>query len=126
MKNAEKSAADMYAEKLGFKDYMTFGFGDVAINFTFASLGMFVVYFYTDVAEIAAGIVGTLMLFSRAFDGVIDMVVGGLVDKTHSRWGKTRPWLLFGCLPFAILTVALFAVQPNWGAWLQTHAELLT
>jgi GPH family glycoside/pentoside/hexuronide:cation symporter len=114
MKNAEKSAADMYAEKLGFKDYMTFGFGDVAINFTFASLGMFVVYFYTDVAEIAAGIVGTLMLFSRAFDGVIDMVVGGLVDKTHSRWGKTRPWLLFGCLPFAILTVALFAVQPNW------------
>lgn len=114
MDNTAKSAADKYAEKLGFKDYMTFGFGDVAINFTFASLGMFVVYFYTDVAGIAAGVVGTLMLFSRAFDGVIDMVVGGFVDKTHSRWGKTRPWLLFGCLPFAILTVALFAVQPTW------------
>lgn len=116
MDNVEKSSADKYAEKLGFKDYMTFGFGDVAINFTFASLGMFVVYFYTDVAGIAAGVVGTLMLFSRAFDGIIDMVVGGFVDKTHSKWGKTRPWLLFGCLPFAILTVALFAVQPTWSS----------
>lgn len=96
--------------KLGLKDYCSYGVGDMAINFTFASLGMYVVYFYTDVVGVAAGIIGTLMLFSRSFDGFIDVAVGTLVDKTHSRWGKTRPWLLFGCVPLAVLTALLFAV----------------
>lgn len=103
-----------FKEKLGFTDYVGFGFGDMAVNFTFASLGMFVVYFYTDVVGISAGIIGTLMLFSRSFDGIIDVVIGGLVDKTHSRWGKTRPWLLFGALPFALLTISIFAVPASW------------
>lgn len=98
------------AQKLGLKDYVSFGIGDMAINFTFASLGMYVVYFYTDVVGVAAGVIGTLMLFSRSFDGVIDVVVGSLVDRTTSRWGKTRPWLLFGCVPLALLTTLLFAV----------------
>jgi GPH family glycoside/pentoside/hexuronide:cation symporter len=101
---------DSFKEKLGLKDYVTFGIGDMAINFTFASLGMYVVYFYTDVVGIAAGVIGTLMLFSRSFDGVIDVVVGSLVDRTNTRWGKTRPWLLFGCVPLALLTTLLFAV----------------
>lgn len=108
-----KSAVDAFKEKLGFKDYFTFGLGDTAVNFTFASLGMFVVYFYTDVVGISAGIIGTLMLFSRSFDGIIDVVIGTLVDKTHSRWGKTRPWLLFGSIPFAVLTVLLFAIPTS-------------
>lgn len=108
------TAPTSFKEKLGVKDYIGFGFGDMAINFTFASLGMFVVYFYTDVVGISAGIIGTLMLFSRSFDGVIDVVIGGLVDKTHSRWGKTRPWLLFGAIPFALLTISLFAVPSGW------------
>jgi len=116
MESAEKqeSVSSSLKENLGFKDYLGFGFGDMAVNFTFASLGMFVVYFYTDVIGISAGIIGTLMLFSRSFDGIIDVVVGGLVDKTHSRWGKTRPWLLYGALPFAALTILLFAVPTSW------------
>lgn len=112
--DATHQKAVSFKENLGFKDYVGFGFGDMAINFTFASLGMFVVFFYTDVIGISAGIIGTLMLFSRSFDGIIDVVVGGLVDKTHSRWGKTRPWLLFGALPFAILTISIFAVPAGW------------
>lgn len=102
-------------KKLGLKDYITFGFGDMAINFTFASLGMYVVYFYTDVVGVAAGVIGTLMLFSRSFDGVIDVIVGSLVDRTHTRWGKARPWLLFGSVPLALLTTLLFAV-PSGGS----------
>ncbi|WP_207763400.1 MFS transporter [Bifidobacterium margollesii] len=100
-------------QNLGLKDYAGYGIGDMAINFTFASLGMYVVYFYTDVVGVSATIIGTLMLFSRSFDGVIDVCVGSLVDKTSSRWGKTRPWLLFGCVPLAILTALLFAVPAN-------------
>ncbi|MBW3088551.1 MFS transporter [Bifidobacterium sp. 82T24] len=102
-----------FKEKLGLKDYVAYGFGDMAINFTFGSLGMFVVYFYTDIVGISAAAVGTLMLISRSFDGIIDVCVGTLVDKTHSRWGKARPWLLFGAIPFGILTVTLFAVPQN-------------
>ena len=103
------------SRRLGLKDYVSFGIGDMAINFTFASLGMYVVYFYTDVVGIAAGVIGTLMLFSRSFDGIIDVVVGSLVDRTHTRWGKARPWLLFGCVPLALLTTLLFAV-PSGGS----------
>ena len=107
------TAVKSLKQELKLKDYVGYGIGDMAINFTFASLGMYVVYFYTDVVGIAAAVVGTLMLFSRSFDGVIDVCVGALVDKTHSRWGKTRPWLLFGCVPMAVLTVLLFAVPTN-------------
>ncbi|WP_202813270.1 MFS transporter [Lentilactobacillus sunkii] len=102
-----------FREKLHFWDYLGFGAGDMAINFTFGSLGVFVVYFYTNVVGLSAGVVGTMMLISRSFDGIIDMVIGGLVDRTRSRWGKTRPWLLFGAIPFAVLTVLIFAVPTN-------------
>lgn len=114
MDSTQTQSTVSFKENLGFKDYLGFGFGDMAVNFTFASLGMFVVFFYTDVIGISAGIIGTLMLFSRSFDGIIDVVIGGLVDKTHSRWGKTRPWLLFGAIPFAALTILLFAVPSSW------------
>lgn len=107
------SAISSFKEKLGLKDYVAYGFGDMAINFTFGSLGMFVVYFYTDVVGISAAVIGTIMLVSRSFDGIIDVCVGTLVDKTHSRWGKARPWLLFGAIPFGALTVLLFAVPHN-------------
>lgn len=110
----KNDATASFKEKIGIADYVGFGFGDMAINFTFASLGMFVVFFYTDVVGISAGIIGTLMLFSRSFDGIIDVVVGSLVDKTHSRWGKTLPWLLFGSLPFALLTISIFAVPVSF------------
>ncbi|MDU5308193.1 MAG: MFS transporter, partial [Varibaculum cambriense] len=67
---------------------IAYGAGDMAVNITWAALGMFIVYFYTDVALIPAAAVGTLMLLGRLFDGVTDVIVGALVDKTHTRWGK--------------------------------------
>lgn len=91
---------------------IAYGAGDMAVNITWAALGMFIVYFYTDVALIPAAAVGTLMLLGRLFDGVTDVIVGALVDKTHTRWGKARPWVLFGAVPFAVFSTLLFAV-PN-------------
>lgn len=82
----------------------------MAVNITWAALGMFIIYFYTDVALIPAAAVGTLMLFGRIFDGVTDVIVGALVDKTDTRWGKARPWVLFGAIPFAACSTLLFAV----------------
>ena len=91
---------------------IAYGAGDMAVNITWAALGMFIIYFYTDVALIPAAAVGTLMFLGRLFDGITDVIVGALVDKTRTRWGKARPWVLFGAVPFAVFSTLLFAV-PN-------------
>jgi len=100
----EKSKKVDFAERLGF------GLGDLAVNFTWASLGMFVVYFYTDVIGLGAGIVGTIMLTSRFLDGISDVTMGIIVDKTKSKHGKARSWVLWMAIPFALFTVLLFTV----------------
>ncbi|WP_130859394.1 MFS transporter [Gracilibacillus phocaeensis] len=104
-------------EKISFKEKMGFGFGDLAVNFSWASLGMFIVYFYTDVIGLGAGIVGTIMLFSRVLDGFSDIAMGAVVDKTNTKYGKARPWILWLAIPFSVLTVALFAVPDISYTW---------
>ncbi|MGE1128910.1 MFS transporter [Bacillus wiedmannii] len=95
-------------EKIGY------GFGDLASNLVWSSVAMFIVFFYTDVIGISASIIGTIMLFSRIFDGVTDLAFGIVVDKTKSKHGKSRPWILWMATPFAITTVLLYLV-PNIG-----------
>lgn len=97
-------------EELTFLDKFSFGCGDLGINFAWASLGMFVTYFYTDVIGISALVVSSIMMFSRILDGVSDVAMGVIVDKTKSKYGKARPWLIWGGLPFALVVVSLFTV----------------
>ncbi|WP_417564751.1 MFS transporter [Microbacterium sp.] len=106
----DHAAAAVDAPRLSLGARVGFGVGDLAINLTWASLGMFIVFFYTDVVGISAAVVGTLIAVSRIFDGFVDVAVGALVDRTRSRWGKARPWLLFGAIPFAICSTLVFAV----------------
>src|SRR5699024_4787374 len=116
MKQNEETAENLSehsingGETIKFTEKIGFGFGDLAVNFSWASLGMFIVYFYTDIVGLGAGIVGTIMLFSRFLDGISDVAMGAIVDKTNSKYGKARPWILWLCIPFSILTVALFTV----------------
>ena len=72
------------------------------------AVGAFLLYFYTNVALLPAAAVGTLFLLSRLFDAGIDLGVGILVDRTRTRWGRTRPYFLFTALPFSILLVLTF------------------
>ena len=74
--------------------------------------------FYTDYVGISAATVGLVMLLSRMFDGVLDAVMGIIVEKTNSRLGKSRPWLLWMCVPYAVSAVLLFTV-PHTKALLQ-------
>lgn len=97
-------------EKIGLTEKVGFGLGDLATNFVWGAMGTYIVYFYTDVVGVAAGIIGTIMLFSRLFDGVTDVIMGALVDKVNSRHGKARSWILWLAIPFAIATVLLFTV----------------
>jgi GPH family glycoside/pentoside/hexuronide:cation symporter len=101
------------SEKVGFGERFSYGLGDLANNVVFTGVGTFMVFFYTDVAGIAASVVGIVMLLSRFLDALTP-VMGVVVDRTHSRYGKCRPWLLWMAVPFGLATVLLFTV-PNLG-----------
>jgi glucuronide carrier protein len=91
-----------------------YGAGDAANNLAFSMTSMFLLLYYTDVVGIAATTVGTLFLVVRVFDGLADLFAGRLVDKTSTRWGKFRPYLLFASVPLLVLNVAVFSV-PDLG-----------
>lgn len=106
----EESNNTTIGKKIDFVERFGYGAGDLAINFVWASMGLFIVYFYTDVVGISAGIVGTIMLISRFWDGISDVLMGVIVDRTNTKYGKARPWILWMCAPFSIFAVLLFTV----------------
>lgn len=80
--------------KLSFISKFAYGMGDVGCNFSWMFVGNFLMIFYSDVFGISMSAVARLMLFSRFWDAINDPIVGGLTDRTKSRWGRYRPWLL--------------------------------
>lgn len=77
-------------------------------------MSAFLLFYYTDYAGVSAFAVGTIMMVSRLFDGVSDIIMGVIVDRTKSKYGKARPWILRMCIPFAISGVLLFSVPTSW------------
>ena len=101
-------------EKLSLISKLAYGMGDVGCNFSWMFVGNFLMIFYTDVFGIGMGAVATLMLVSRFWDAINDPVIGLLTDKTHTRWGRFRPWLLFGAPLTALVLVLTFWAHPEW------------
>lgn len=97
-------------QKISLRERVCYGFGDLASNLAFSALSAFIMYYWTDVAGIAVGTAGMIILISKFFDGVSDVCIGLLVDKTHSKHGKARPWILWMAAPFAIGLVLVFSV----------------
>lgn len=87
-----------------------YGSGDIAGNVVYALLSAFVMIFLTDTVGMNAGIVGTLIAVSKLFDGVSDIFFGSLIDKTHSKMGKARPWMFYGYFGCALCLVAIFFI----------------
>ncbi len=92
---------------------LAFGAGDVAASLVWNAASAFALYFYTDIALLPAAAIGSLLFFSRLFDAFFDIGVGIAVDRTKSRWGKARPYLLFGAIPFGLFGALTFYV-PVW------------
>ena len=97
---------------LTWRARLSYGAGDFAFGLCWNLVGAFLLYFYTDVALLPVGLVGTLFLLSRLLDAGFDPVVGMLVDRTRTRWGRTRPYFLYGAAPFGLLSVAAFWIPP--------------
>jgi glucuronide carrier protein len=98
------------AERLGAAQYLGYAGGDAANNLTFTLTSMFLLVYYTDVAGIAAGTAGTVLLVSRVWGAVTDVVAGRRIDQTNTRWGRFRPYFLFGGPPLMLMAVALFSI----------------
>ena len=92
-----------------------YGSGDIAGNVVYAFLSSFVMIYLTNTIGLSAGIVGTLIAVSKLFDGFTDIFFGAMIDKTHSRLGKARPWMLYGYIGCAVTLAAIFAIPTDWG-----------
>lgn len=92
----------------------SYGCGDFGCNIIYTAMSAFLLFYYTDYAKVSALAVGTIMMVSRIFDGISDIIMGVIVDRTKSRFGKARPWLLRMCIPFAISGILLFSVPTSW------------
>lgn len=105
---------------------ISYGMGDVACNVVYALTSGLIVYFYTNVIGVPAGIVGTILLVSRIFDGISDMAIAQLMDKIHSRHGKARAWVLWMAVPYGLTAVALVSVPANAAVWVQALYIFIT
>jgi len=92
-----------------------YGTGDVAGNCVYALLTAFMMIYLTDTVGLSMGIVSTLIAASKIFDGVSDFFFGRLIDKTHTKMGKARPWMLWPYIGCSVCLVACFAIPTSWG-----------
>lgn len=105
-----KVAQKKSEEKLSWKTRLSYGCGDTACNVVYGMISTVLTLFYTDYVGVSPATVGLVMLLSRMFDGGSDVVMGLLVQKTNSKWGKSRPWVLWMSLPYTLAAVLLFTV----------------
>ena len=96
-------------EKLSKTEYVGYALGDTASNLFFQTFSIFLTYYYTDVWGIAAAAIPTMMLVVRLFDASADPFIGLMADRTQTRWGKFRPYLLWFAVPYGVGGYLLFA-----------------
>ncbi|EAQ96836.2 MFS transporter [Congregibacter litoralis] len=96
------------AAPLSFREKVGYGLGDMASNFYMGFFGLFLLYYYTDVFGISPAAAATMLLVTKVVDAISDPAMGLIADRTHSRWGKYRPYLLWVAVPYAGLGYLLF------------------
>lgn len=100
---------------LNWKNKIGYGAGDIAGNVVYAFLSTYLMFYLTDTVGMHVGIVGTLMAISRLLDSITDLLFGFLLDRTNSKLGKARPWMLFGYIGCTVLLAAVFMIPETWG-----------
>jgi GPH family glycoside/pentoside/hexuronide:cation symporter len=108
MTENDKSPYDP-TQRLSFREKLGYGLGDTASNFFFQVFNIFLLYYYTDVFGIDPALVGVMFIVTKVIDAISDPLMGLIADRTSSRWGKFRPYLLWGAIPYGVLGYAMFA-----------------
>src|ERR1700743_2277063 len=97
-----------FAEKAGYSA------ADAAANFVFMTMILFQGNFYTDIFCLTAGAAAAILIVARLWDAFFDPIVGVLTDRTNTRWGKFRPWILFTALPWCVVMVLAYSTPSGW------------
>ncbi|TNV19250.1 MFS transporter [Buttiauxella sp. B2] len=103
----------MESSKLSIKEKIGYGMGDAGCNIIFGAIMLFVNYFYTDIFGLAPALVGVMLLSIRVIDAITDPIMGAIADRTQTRWGRFRPWILWMAAPFAFFSYLMFTT-PDW------------
>ena len=114
MGNPANAAAEN-SGKLSWLTRIAYGLGDTAQNIVWGAMSI-LTFFYTDYAGIDPAMVGPVFLISRCFDGFSDVIMGFIVERTNSKWGKSRPWILWTSVPFALSIVLIYTVPQGSSA----------
>lgn len=104
------------SNKLSMVEKCGYGLGDMAGNFVYMSVTILLGFFYTEIYGLDAATVASIFLVVRIFDAINDPIIGYFVDKTNTRWGKCKPWLIVLCIPYALSSIAVFTVPELEGA----------
>ncbi|WP_124067545.1 MFS transporter [Clostridium sp. E02] len=105
MNNLEKDMKkSLWRQRIGY------GSSDFACNLIWQVISLYLLYFYTDVMHLNVAAVSVMFLVTKVFDGITDLAVGFLIDRTNTKWGKSRPWIFAGAIPFAVTAVLAFSV----------------
>ena len=112
--------------KTSLMEKIAYGMGDTACNVVFAITSSLIVYFYTNVIGMSAALVGTILLASRVFDGISDLLIAQIVDKVNSPKGKARAWILWMAAPYGIASVLMFCVPPHSSTMVQAIYVFIT
>lgn len=107
--HSSNSGVEADTQPLKFSEKLGYGLGDTASNFFFQVFNIFLLYYYTDIFGLSAAAVGTMFIVTKIVDAVSDPVMGLIADRTNSRWGKFRPYLLWAAVPYGVLGYAMFA-----------------
>ncbi len=101
-------------QKLSFFEKAGYSAADSAANFVFMSMILFQTNFYTDVFGLTAGAAAAILLWPRLWDAIADPIVGILADRTNTRWGRFRPWILFTAVPWCVIMILAYTTPKGW------------
>jgi GPH family glycoside/pentoside/hexuronide:cation symporter len=113
------SKHDDPAKRLGMPERIGYGMGNFGMAWVNGMMSAFLMKYLTDVSLVDAAVVSIIIALSKVFDGVSDLIMGRIVDKTHSKMGKARVWLIRMCIPMAISTVLLFSIPASLTGMIQ-------
>jgi GPH family glycoside/pentoside/hexuronide:cation symporter len=119
---APEGATDKPAESIGLIEKLGYGVGDLPSGLYLNFFGAYLLYFFVDLGGVAPAAMALMLLLSRVFDAVTDPVMGVIADRTRTRWGRYRPYILFGALPFGLTGFAIFAAPDMSTGWLLVWA----
>jgi GPH family glycoside/pentoside/hexuronide:cation symporter len=103
-KQMKLSKSFLWRQRIGY------GAADFACNLVWQMISLYLLYYYTDIAKLSGVAIAFMFIVCRIIDGITDLLIGYAIDKTHTRWGKSRPYFLWGAIPFAIFAYLAFSV----------------